>query len=142
MSGCYSNDYLSYAQKLSGRAKTFRVAMLPCYRGFWASGVCVCVCVCTWVCGCACFPKVCFPKVCFLKVCFPKVYFPKVYFTKVYFPKVYFLNVCFLKVYCKYASILGPNFFDPKVTQPRLFRCASISRTYSGCSVGRSVGGS
>ena len=30
--------FVSYAQKLSGRAKTFRVAMLPCYRGFWASG--------------------------------------------------------------------------------------------------------
>ena len=28
-----------YAQKLSGRAKTFRVAMLPCYPGFWASDV-------------------------------------------------------------------------------------------------------
>ena len=27
-----------YAQKLSGRAKTFRVAMLPCYPGFSASG--------------------------------------------------------------------------------------------------------
>ena len=26
-----------YAQKLSGRAKTFRVAMLPCYPGFSAS---------------------------------------------------------------------------------------------------------
>ena len=26
-----------YAQKLSGRAKTFRVAMLPCYPGFCAS---------------------------------------------------------------------------------------------------------
>ena len=30
--------FLLYAQKLSGRAKTFRVAMLPCYLGFWASG--------------------------------------------------------------------------------------------------------
>ena len=28
-----------YAQKLSGRAKTFRVAMLPCYPGFCASGL-------------------------------------------------------------------------------------------------------
>ena len=27
----------SDAQKLSRRAKTFPVAMLPCYRGFWAS---------------------------------------------------------------------------------------------------------
>ena len=27
-----------YAQKLSGRAKTFRVAMLPCYPGFWPLG--------------------------------------------------------------------------------------------------------
>ena len=26
-----------YAQKLSGHAKTFRVAMLSCYPGFWAS---------------------------------------------------------------------------------------------------------
>ena len=31
--------FLLYAQKLSGRAKTFRVAMLPCYPGFWASAV-------------------------------------------------------------------------------------------------------
>ena len=29
-----------YAQKLSGRAKTFRVAMLPCYPGFSASAGC------------------------------------------------------------------------------------------------------
>ena len=29
--------FLLYAQKLSGRAKIFRVAMLPCYPGFSAS---------------------------------------------------------------------------------------------------------
>ena len=43
------------------------------------------------------------------------MYVSKVNFLIVYFPKVYFL-----KVYCKYASTLGPNFFDPKVTQPTL----------------------
>ena len=63
------------------------------------------------------FLKVYFPKVYFSKVYFPKVYFRKEYFPKVYFPKVYFLKVC-----CKYASILGKNFFDPKVTQPKLFQ--------------------
>merc|ERR1712016_297758 len=31
-------NFKGYAQKLSGRAKTFRVAMPPCHPGFWASG--------------------------------------------------------------------------------------------------------
>ena len=37
--GQFKRFFLLYAQKLSGRAKTFRVAMLPCYPGFSASGV-------------------------------------------------------------------------------------------------------
>ena len=35
--GQFKGFVLLYAQKLSGRAKTFRVAMLPCYPGFCAS---------------------------------------------------------------------------------------------------------
>ena len=31
-------NFRGYAQKLSGRAKTFRMAMPPCHPGFWASG--------------------------------------------------------------------------------------------------------
>ena len=30
-------NFKGYAQKLSGRAKTFRMAMPPCHPGFWAS---------------------------------------------------------------------------------------------------------
>ena len=30
--------FSSYAQKISGRAKFFRIATLACYKGFWASG--------------------------------------------------------------------------------------------------------
>ena len=37
--GQFKRFFLFYAQKLSGRAKTFRVAMLPCYPGFSASGL-------------------------------------------------------------------------------------------------------
>ena len=37
--------FLLYAQKLSGRAKTFRVAMLPCYPGFWASAKHLILCI-------------------------------------------------------------------------------------------------
>ena len=37
--------FVSYAQKLSGRAKSFQVAMLPCYRGFCASAVISCLTV-------------------------------------------------------------------------------------------------
>ena len=36
--GTVKKVFLLYAQKLSGRAKTFRVAMPPCYPGFCASG--------------------------------------------------------------------------------------------------------
>ena len=64
----------------------------------------------------------------FPKVCFMKVFFRKVYFLKVYFLKVYFLKVYFSKVYCKYASILGQNFFDPYVTQPKLFQTERTRR--------------
>ena len=35
--GQFKGLALLYAQKLSGREKTFRVAMLPCYPGFCAS---------------------------------------------------------------------------------------------------------
>ena len=63
-----------------------------------------------------------FLKVYFLKVYFLKVYFFKVYLLKVYLLKVYFLKVYFPKVYSKEVSILGQNFFDPKVTQPRVFK--------------------
>ena len=35
----YKVFFLLYAQKLSGRAKTFWVAILPCYPGFCASAV-------------------------------------------------------------------------------------------------------
>ena len=69
-----------------------------------------------------------FLEVYFLKVYFLKVYFLKVYFPKVYFLKVYFLKVYFSKVYCKYASILGQNFFDPYVTQPKLFQTERTRR--------------
>ena len=31
-------NFKGYAQKLSGRAKTFRMAMPPCHPGFWDSG--------------------------------------------------------------------------------------------------------
>ena len=31
-------NFKGYAQKLSGRAKTFRMAMPRCHDGFWASG--------------------------------------------------------------------------------------------------------
>ena len=34
-------NFKGYAQKLSGRAKTFRMAMPPCHPGFWDSGVSV-----------------------------------------------------------------------------------------------------
>ena len=74
------------------------------------------------------FPKVYFLKVYFLKAYFPKVYFPKAYFPKVYFPKVYFPKVYFRKVYCKYESNLGPNFFDPNVTQAKLFQTERTRR--------------
>ena len=40
----------------------------------------------------------------------------------------YFLKVYFSKVYCKYANILGPNFFDPKDTQPKLFETERTRR--------------
>ena len=32
-------NFKGYAQKLSGRAKTFRMAMPPCHPGFWDSGL-------------------------------------------------------------------------------------------------------
>ena len=32
-------NFKGYAQKLSGRAKTFRMAMPQCHQGFWASVV-------------------------------------------------------------------------------------------------------
>ena len=32
-------NFKGYAQKLSGRAKTFQMAMPPCHLGVWASGV-------------------------------------------------------------------------------------------------------
>ena len=37
--GQFKRFFLLYSQKLSRRAKTFRVAMLPCYPGFSASGI-------------------------------------------------------------------------------------------------------
>ena len=64
----------------------------------------------------------------FMKVYFTKVYFLKVYFPKVYFPKVYLPKVYFPKVFSKCASILGPNFFDPKVTQPKLYQTERTRR--------------
>ena len=34
-------NFKGYAQKLSGRAKTFRMAMPPCHPGFWDSAILV-----------------------------------------------------------------------------------------------------
>ena len=36
-------NFKGYAQKLSGRAKTFRMAMPPCHPGFWDSGGTCCL---------------------------------------------------------------------------------------------------
>ena len=37
--GLLKMNLLSYGQKFSGRAIFFRIAMLACYMGFWASAL-------------------------------------------------------------------------------------------------------
>ena len=62
----------------------------------------------------------------FSKVYFPKVYFPKfsksVFGEGVFSEHIFSENVFYERVLLvwKCASILGPDFFDPKVTQPKL----------------------
>ena len=57
-----------------------------------------------------------------MKSVFSESVFSESIFSESVFSESGFSESIFLKVYCKYGSILGPNFIDLMVTQPKLFQ--------------------